>query len=236
MEAARASWGVASCLCLCVTTIACSGSAREAQPTAADVREPAAAAASTTPAPTASGPKVAFLGDSISAGLHLPADQAFPSVIRDSLAERGTPFQLLNAGVSGDTTAGGLRRIDWLLKQSPAIVVIELGANDGLRGQPVASIDQNLRAIIEKVKASGATPLLLGMRIPPSYGTAYANDFEAVYARVAKDLDVAFVPFFMDGVAGVAELNLPDGLHPTKEGHQKLAKNVEGALAKLLAK
>jgi acyl-CoA thioesterase-1 len=185
-------------------------------------------------ATTASGPKVAFLGDSISAGLHLPAEQAYPAVLRERLAARGLSFELLNAGVSGDTTAGGLRRVDWLLKQSPAIVVVELGANDSMRGQPIPSIEQNLRAIIEKVRARGATPLLLGMRIPTSYGPEYAAQFEAIYPRIAKDLNVAFVPFFMEGVAGIPELNLEDGIHPTPAGHIKLAQACEEPLAKLL--
>jgi acyl-CoA thioesterase-1 len=186
-------------------------------------------------AETARGPKVAFLGDSISAGLHLPGAQAFPAVLRERLEARGLPFELLNAGVSGDTMAGGLRRVDWLLKQAPKIVVVELGANDAMRGQPIASIEQNLRGILEKVRVRGATPLLLGMRIPTSYGADYAAQFEAIYPRVAKDTNVAFVPFFMEGVAGVPEQNLEDGIHPTPEGHQKLAKTCEEELAKLVA-
>jgi acyl-CoA thioesterase-1 len=185
--------------------------------------------------PAAAGPKVAFLGDSISAGLHLPAEQAFPAVLRDRLAARGLPFQLLNAGVSGDTTAGGLRRVDWILRQSPQIVVVELGANDSMRGQPIAAIEQNLRGILSKLKERKVTALLLGMRIPTSYGPEYAAQFEAIYPRVAKDTNVPFVPFFMEGVAGVPEQNLEDGIHPTPEGHVKLAKTCEEALAKLVA-
>ena len=183
----------------------------------------------------AAGPKVVFLGDSISAGLHLPADQAFPARVHAALAARGQAFELVNAGVSGDTTAGGLRRVDWLLQQAPAIVVVELGGNDGMRGQPIASIESNLRAILEKVKASGAKPLLLGMRIPESYGPTYSAEFEALYARLAKELDVAFVPFFMAGVAGEAAQNLPDGIHPTTAGHEILANTVAEPLSKLLA-
>lgn len=183
----------------------------------------------------AAGPKVAFLGDSISAGLHLPADRAFPSILHDRLVARGLPFQLLNAGVSGDTTAGGLRRANWILKQTPEIVVIELGANDSMRGQPIASIEQNLRGIVDKVRGAGATPLLLGMRIPTSYGQEYAAQFEAIYPRVAQDMNLAFVPFFMAGVAGVPDQNLEDGIHPTPAGHIKLAETCEEALAKLVS-
>jgi acyl-CoA thioesterase-1 len=233
-------------LCLYAALAACGGAPGSAAPASSASNqaphraEPSSATESDSPpsAATASGatlgPKVAFLGDSISAGLHLPAAQAFPAVLRERLAARGLPFQLLNAGVSGDTTAGGLRRADWLLKQSPSIVVVELGANDSMRGQPIASIEQNLRGILEKLRARGATPLLLGMRIPTSYGPEYAAQFEAIYPRIAKELDVAFVPFFMDGVAGVAEQNLEDGIHPTPEGHVRLAQTCEEALAKLV--
>lgn len=179
-------------------------------------------------------PKVAFLGDSIAAGLHLAADQAFPAVLHTQLAASGNAFELMNGGVSGDTTAGGLRRVDWLLKQAPKVVVIELGANDGMRGVPVAEVEKNLRAIIVKVQAAGATPLLLGMLIPPNYGPEYVNAFEAMYPRLAQELHVAFVPSFMEGVAGVAALNLEDGIHPTPEGHVQLATKVAEPLRKLL--
>lgn len=215
---------------------ACSRTPAESPHTPAS---PAPAAAPSAPASGSAqlgrGPKVAFLGDSISAGLHLPADEAFPAVVQRELAARGSSFQLLNAGVSGDTSAGGLRRVDWILKQAPAVVVVELGGNDGLRGQPVALIEQNLRAIIAKIRERGAAVLLLGIRIPPNYGASYVAEFEAVYPRIARDLGVPFVPFFMQDVAGVAELNLPDGLHPTKEGHERIAARVAEPLRALLA-
>jgi acyl-CoA thioesterase-1 len=181
------------------------------------------------------GPPVAFLGDSITAGYELRAEQAYPALVRDQLAREGKPFKLINGGVSGDTSAGGLRRLDWLLTQKPAVVVLELGANDGLRGTPVGEIEKNLRAIVEKARARGARVLLLGMRLPPSYGDPYASEFAALYDRVARELSLAYVPFFMQGVAGVTELTLEDGLHPTVDGHLKLAANVAPALASLLA-
>ncbi len=180
------------------------------------------------------GPLVAFLGDSISAGLHLPKDDAFPAVLQRELSEDGRPFRLLNAGVSGDTTAGGVRRLDWILRQSPAVVVVELGGNDGLRGTPLESIYENLRRILVGIEESGAVPLLLGMRIPPNYGPEYASGYEAIYDDLAEELDVPYVPFFMEGVGGVARLNLPDGLHPTAEGHRKLAENLAPALREVL--
>ena len=180
-------------------------------------------------------PLVVFLGDSITAGLQLPAQQAFPAVLASLLAAGGTPIRLANAGVSGDTAAGGLRRVDWVMKQKPALVVVELGANDGMRGLPVATLEQNLRAIVLRIRELGARPVLLGMVLPPSYGSAYTHDFSDVYARVARELDVPFVPYFMEGVAGVAELNFPDGIHPTALGHQRIASKLLPTFTALLA-
>lgn len=194
---------------------------------------PKPAAAVATPEPNA-GPKVVFLGDSISAGIHLAEDEAFPAVLQRKLTARGVPFRLINAGVSGDTAAGGLRRVDWVLKQKPDVVVIELGANDAMRGIAPDEIEKNLRGIVEKISTAGARALLLGMRIPPSYGPEHSEAFSALYERVARDLDLSFVPFFMNGVAAVPELNLEDGIHPTAEGHVRLAANVEDELLKVL--
>jgi acyl-CoA thioesterase-1 len=179
--------------------------------------------------------KVVFLGDSLSAGAHLAADQAFPAVLQRKLQAEGVSFELANAGVTGDTSAGGLRRVDWILRQNPALVVVELGANDGLRGVPVASIEQNLRSILEKIKAHGARAMLLGMRLPPSIGADYARAFEAIYPGLAAELGVAYVPFFMEGVAGVPALNLPDGLHPTAEGHTRIADRLREPMRQALA-
>jgi acyl-CoA thioesterase-1 len=181
----------------------------------------------------ADAPLVLFLGDSISAGLHLPASAAFPAVLQRDLARTGHPFRLVNAGVSGDTSAGGLRRIDWLLQQKPDIVVVELGANDGLRVQPVAAVEQNLRAIVAKAREAGARVLLLGVRLPTSYG-AYAAEFDALYERIADDTDVAFVPYFMEKVGGVPDRMLEDGIHPTAGGHEILADNVAPRLTELV--
>ncbi|HMI90290.1 MAG TPA: arylesterase, partial [Polyangiales bacterium] len=146
-------------------------------------------------APAQAGlPKVIFLGDSISAGLHLAEDQAFPAVLEHRLRARGAPFELVNAGVSGDTTAGGVSRLAWLLRQAPDIIAVELGANDAMRGIDPALVEQNLRTIVERIRAAGVTPLLLGMRIPPSYGAEHAEAIDALYDRIAADLKVAYVP------------------------------------------
>ncbi len=195
----------------------------------------AAGSAPTPPQIPDDAPTVAFLGDSIAAGLHLARHEAFPAVLQRRLTAAGRPFHLVNAGVSGDTTAGGLARVDWVMRRAPQIVVVELGANDGLRGQPLDAIEANLRAIVAGLRERGARVLLLGMRLPPNYGPDYTSGFATLYERVADDLDVAAVPFFMEGVAGEPDLNLPDGLHPTPAGHERLARNVEAQLTRLLA-
>lgn len=190
------------------------------------------------PAPNipADAPLVVFLGDSISAGLHLTANQAFPAVLQADLAARAHPFRLVNAGVSGDTSAGGLARVDWILKQKPAVVVVELGGNDALRGLDLASIERNLREIVTHIRAANAQVLLLGMRIPSSYGKPYSDGFAQLYERIAQDMNVPTVPYFMERVGGVTELTLADGLHPTARGHEILAQNVAPALIEVLAR
>jgi acyl-CoA thioesterase-1 len=134
--------------------------------------------------------------------------------------------QVVNAGVSGDTTAGGLRRLDWLLKQSPQIVVVALGGNDGLRGVELKSCEENLRQIVRKCRDAGADVLLLGMLIPPNYGPEYVSQFREIYPRIAKEMNVPLVPFVLEGVGGEAELNQPDGIHPSPEGHRLMARNI----------
>ena len=196
----------------------------------------AAAQAPAAPgAPAAAGPPVVvFLGDSLTAGFGLAADEAFPALVAASLAARGTPIRAINAGVSGDTTAGGLRRLDWALRSRPQLVVVALGANDGLRGQPLEAIEANLRAIVERCRAAGAKVLLAGMLMPPNYGGAYASGFAAIYPRLAKELGLPLVPFLLEGVAGRPELNQADGIHPTAEGQRIVARQLEPYLAELL--
>lgn len=222
-------------LCICgACGVACSGRSGDDTNTSRTRRGAAIEQGTSVDQPREQGPLVVFLGDSISAGHELAAEQAFPARLREKLAGEGLPFRLVNAGVSGDTTAGGLARLDWLLAQKPQIVVVELGANDGLRGLPIPMIEGNLRRIVERIRTHGAVPLLLGMRLPPSYGADYTRELASIYPRVAQAQEVAFVPFFMEGVAGVAALNLPDGIHPTAEGHDRLAANVTDTLRGLL--
>jgi len=193
---------------------------------------PAAAALSASdPRP---GPLVVFLGDSLTAGYQLGEAQAFPSLVAGALRQEGIPVRIVNAGVSGDTSAGGLRRLEWLLGQKPDVLVVALGANDGLRGQPLPEIERNLRSIAEKAKGAGARVLLVGMRMPTSYGPKYAEGFARIYKRLHRDLDVPLMPFLLDGVAGRPDLNLPDGIHPNARGQEIVAANVLRYLRPLL--
>lgn len=182
----------------------------------------------------ADAPTVVFLGDSIAAGLHLSKAEAFPARLQRSLADAGLPFRLVNAGVSGDTTSGGVARLDWLLGQEPDVVVIELGFNDGFRGIPVETVEANLRDLVTRTRDAGAVPVLLGVRLPPNYGDDYATAFADLYPALAKDLGVPLVDHFMDGVAGLPAMNLEDGIHPTPAGHVRLAENVAPVLEGVL--
>ena len=172
------------------------------------------------------GPLVIFFGDSLTAGHLLPADLAFPALVAKSLRERGRPIRMVNAGVSGDTSAGGLDRLSWLLEQKPDLLVVELGVNDAFRGQPVERIEANLRAIVKQAKAAGVRVLLLGMRVPTNYGSDYTETFAAIYPRIAKSEKTGLMPFLLEGVGGHPELNFDDGIHPNKEGQQIVADNV----------
>lgn len=197
---------------------------------------PAAAggAAGTDPATGHAALRVAYLGDSLAAGYGLPAEEAFPAVVEVLLRERGLELESINAGVSGDTSAGGRNRIGWLLRQKPDLVVVELGANDGLRGLSPEATEENLRAIIVASLEAGAAVLLTGMKVPPNYGGDYTRRFEETFERLAEEQPVGFLPFLLEGVAGDPALNLADGIHPNAEGHRRvaasLAPRVEAAL------
>lgn len=198
--------------------------------------EPTALPPATTAPPSGAGelPRIVFLGDSLSAGFGLAEEEAFPALVGEELARRGLAVRVINAGVSGDTTAGGLERLAWLLAQRPRLVVVELGANDGLRGQPVEAIEANLREIVRRSREAGAVVALCGMRMPPSYGRDYASAFEAIYPRLARELELPLLPFLLEGVAARPELNLPDGIHPNPAGHQLVARTVADFLEPLI--
>jgi acyl-CoA thioesterase-1 len=171
-------------------------------------------------------PLVIFLGDSLTAGLGVSADEAFPALVAKALRDEGRPIRMVNAGVSGDTTTGGLDRAGWLLEQKPDVLVVGLGVNDAFRGQPVDRIEANLRSIVKRAKAAGARVVLLGMRVPTNYGPDYTEAFAAIYGRIAKSEKVELMPFLLDGVGGHPELNLEDGIHPNPEGQRIVAAKV----------
>ena len=161
---------------------------------------------------------VAF-GDSLTAGLGVTPENSYPARLEARLRADGYAYRVVNAGASGDTTAGGLRRVDWALKSKPDIVIVALGANDALRAQDLASVRNNLDGIVARFQKAGAKVLLVGMEVPPNYGARYAGDFRKLYVEVARKRGVAFMPFLLDGVAGNPAFNQPDGLHPTAEGY-----------------
>ena len=162
--------------------------------------------------------RLAVLGDSLTAGYGLAIDEAFPAQLERRLRAAGKEITVINAGVSGDTSAGGLARVDWTLGDNPNFVLIELGANDGLRGIEPDDMEANLAAIIERLQAQSVSVMLAGMLAPPNLGRDYADAFNAVYPRLAARYDVAFYPFFLDGVAADPSLNQDDGIHPTADG------------------
>jgi acyl-CoA thioesterase-1 len=186
---------------------------------------PAAVPEATAPA-TSNSVRIVFLGDSIAAGYGLAEHEAFPAVTGELLRASGRDVQVVNAGVSGDTSAGGLRRLDWILRQEPEIVVVELGGNDALRGQPLESVEANLREIVRRSRGGGARVVLLGMDIPTNYGPVYGGAFSEMFERVAIDEQAVFVPAFIREVGLEPELMQADGLHPTARGQRRLAENL----------
>jgi acyl-CoA thioesterase-1 len=180
--------------------------------------------------------RIVFLGDSLTAGYGLAKAESVPSLIQARLDANGYSYEVVNAGVSGDTSAGGLSRLDWSLDGDVALLVIELGANDGLRGLPVPAMKKNIADIITRAKARGITVVLTGMEAPPNYGPAYTAEFRQAYRDLAKTYDVVFVPFWLEGVAGIASLNIADGMHPNPAGARIVEKTVWRALEPLLTK
>jgi acyl-CoA thioesterase I len=178
---------------------------------------------------------VAF-GDSLTAGLGVPAEQAYPSLLAAKLKAEGYPYRVVNAGVSGETTAGGLRRVDWALRLAPEIVIVELGTNDALRGQDLTTVRANLDQIVGRFQAAGARVLIAGMRLPPNYGLRYTTEFQRLYEDVAKQRRAALMPFFLDGVGGNPRLNQTDGIHPTVEGYRLIVERLWPYLRPLLAR
>ena len=179
-------------------------------------------------------PRIVAFGDSLTAGLGVPPDDAYPGQLARWLRDQGLAYEVINAGVSGETSAGGLRRVEWILKSQPMLVILELGANDGLRGQPLKETYENLKGIIEGLQAKGVIVVLAGMRLPLNYGDDYTEEFSELYKRLAKEYDVPFIPFFLEGVATHRHLNQGDGLHPNAEGYSIVVQNVWKTLQPIL--
>jgi len=179
-------------------------------------------------------PRIVAFGDSLTAGLGVTAEDAYPSQLQRRLDRDGFRYRVINAGVSGDTTAGGVRRMAWVLKSRPQIVILELGGNDGLRGLSLRETKANLERIIQQCRSASVTVVLAGMKLPPNYGAEYTNGFESMYPALAKKYHVVLIPFFLDGVAGSTSLNQADGIHPTAEGYRIIVDKVLETVRPLL--
>ena len=173
-----------------------------------------------------SSPVILAFGNSLTAGFGVSDNESYPSRLQNILVQNGYPHKVINAGVSGDTTAGGLRRIKWLMKHVPEVVILELGANDGLRGLSIKAMEFNLDKIIGVCEEHGSKVLLTGMKVPPNYGEEYTVEFEKVFIRLAKKYDLSLVPFFLEGVAGVREHTQPDGIHPLGSGYSIVVQTI----------
>lgn len=179
---------------------------------------------------------ILFYGDSLTAGYGLPVKDAFPAKVEEGLKQKGKNIKVINAGVSGETSAGGLSRIDWILQKPIDVFVLELGANDGLRGLPVESTRKNLQAIVDKVKAKypKAKIVVAGMMVPPNMGAAYTTSFKKIFPELATKNNAVLIPFLLQDVAGNEKLNQSDRIHPNAEGHKIVARNVIQVLDKIL--
>jgi len=220
---------------LIALTLACAACGESGNAVVEARRDAASQARQTPPAP-ASAPRIVFLGDSLTAGYGLAKEQSVPSLIESHLRSQGYPYEVVNAGVSGDTSAGGLSRLDWSLDGDVRILVLELGANDGLRGLPVSNLKRNLAEVITRARARGISVVLTGMEAPPNFGAAYTSEFRRVYSELAKEHEVTFVPFYLEGVAGIPSLNIADGMHPNPEGARIIERSIWRALEPLLDK
>jgi acyl-CoA thioesterase I len=220
-------------LSVVLTCLACSRSAEPPPAPAAPSATPTPATPADPDAPPAR-PRIVAFGDSLTAGLGLVEQQAYPALLQRKIDEAGYQFEVVNAGLSGDTSAGGLRRLDWALEGDVRVLIVAFGGNDGLRGLPVSQMKENLSSIIEKARARNAIVVLAGMEAPPNFGQEYATQFREAFRDVALQTRVLFIPFLLKGVAGIAELNQADGIHPNPRGAQILAETVWTVLQPLL--
>lgn len=221
------------------TALVAGGCSRSAPAFARDTASAQARPATSVPAavaPAGGRRRIVFLGDSLTAGYGLDLEQSVPSLVQKQLEADGYDYDVVNAGVSGDTSAGGLRRLEWSLDGDVRVLVLELGANDGLRGLPVADMKKNLQTIITTAKKRRIDVLLTGMEAPPNYGQAYTADFRRVFRDLAAQEQVAFMPFYLYQVAGIPSLNIADGMHPNPAGARIVEANLWRSLKPLLDK
>ena len=181
-------------------------------------------------------PKIVAFGDSLTAGLGVAADEAYPAQLQRRLDALGLRYRVVNAGVSGETTAGGVRRVPWILRVRPEVVILELGANDGLRGLRVDETEGNLEQIIQQLQRSGVQVILAGMKLPPNYGKEYLSGFERIYPELAARYRLPLIPFFLEGVAASHTLNQADGIHPTAQGYRMIVETMLRTIGPVLVK
>lgn len=215
--------------------VGCGGKKKSPAPAAAPLARPAIA----TPAANVDRtgwPVIVAFGDSLTAGQGVAFDKNYPSQLQAELDRLGYKYRIVNAGISGDTTAGGVSRVKAVIAQKPEIVILELGPNDGLQGLPLDQMKKNLQATIEALQAEKIQVVLAGMQIPPNYGPEHTETFKQTFAELAEQYKLPLIPFFLDGVAAKPELNQMDGIHPTAEGYVYVIKNVMGTLEPLLKK
>ena len=215
----------------CLGAAGCRGDSKE--PSAAS-REAANAAVPADPDAPPARPRIVAFGDSLTIGLGLLEQEAYPALLQNKINEAGYQFDVINAGVSGDTSAGGLRRLDWALEGDVKILIVAFGGNDGLRGLPVSQMKENLSGIIDRAREHNAVVILAGMEAPPNFGQEYATGFRQAFRDVALNKRVLFIPFLLNNVAGKPELNQADGIHPNQQGTQIVADTVWSVLEPLL--
>jgi acyl-CoA thioesterase-1 len=217
-----------------LAAISCGGSSPSPEPAGTGQSSSPSLPEAPPPAPVQSPPRLVVLGDSLTAGLGIPMTAAYPALLGQQLKERGYSWEVVNAGVSGDTSGDGRQRVGWALEGDVRLLILALGANDGLRGLPVGQMRQNLQVIIDRARQRAIPVLLVGMEAPPNYGERYTNEFRQVFADLARQNKVEFVPFLLEGVAGVPGLNQEDGLHPTSAGAARIAEHLWPTVEKML--
>jgi acyl-CoA thioesterase-1 len=230
------SSALAACLLCAGVLAACNPHepATSSQPAASAAPTAAEGASQHRSNPVSSRPRIVILGDSLTAGLGLSPDEAYPSLLQERLDKEGLKYEVINAGVSGDTSAGGLARLEWALDGNVRVLIVALGGNDGLRGLPAEELKGNLSKIIEQAEKRHIKVILAGMEAPPNFGQSYIVSFHQVYPELARQYNVSLVPFLLQGVAGIDTLNQRDGIHPTAQGARIVADNIWPVLRPML--